>query len=35
MSWVLAGVGLGALIFIHELGHFVVSLVLGMRPRKF
>jgi regulator of sigma E protease len=27
--------GLGLLILVHELGHFVVSLVLGMRPRKF
>ncbi len=28
-------VGLGLLIFIHELGHFGVSLALRMRPRKF
>jgi len=28
-------VGLGFLIFIHELGHFSASLALGMRPRKF
>ena len=28
-------VGLGVLIFVHELGHFVASLGLGMRPRKF
>ncbi len=28
-------IGLGLIIFIHELGHFVVSLALGMRPRKF
>lgn len=35
MTFVLAIVGLGFLIFIHELGHFVVSLVLGMRPRRF
>jgi regulator of sigma E protease len=27
--------GLGLLILVHELGHFVVSLVLGMRPRRF
>lgn len=27
--------GLGLLIFVHELGHFLVSLVLGMRPRRF
>lgn len=28
-------IGLGVLIFVHELGHFLVSLVLGMRPRRF
>ena len=28
-------VGLGFLIFIHELGHFSASLALRMRPRKF
>jgi regulator of sigma E protease len=28
-------VGLGVIIFIHELGHFLVSLGLGMRPRRF
>ena len=28
-------VGLGVLIFVHELGHFAVSLALRMRPRKF
>ncbi len=28
-------VGLGVLIFVHELGHFVASLGLGMRPRRF
>ncbi|MGZ8687539.1 MAG: site-2 protease family protein, partial [Gaiellaceae bacterium] len=28
-------VGLGLLIFIHELGHFGASLALRMRPRKF
>ena len=27
--------GLGVLIFVHELGHFVVSRALGMRPRRF
>jgi regulator of sigma E protease len=27
--------GLGLLILIHELGHFLVSLALGMRPRRF
>jgi len=28
-------VGLGLLIFVHELGHFAASLALQMRPRKF
>jgi regulator of sigma E protease len=27
--------GLGVLILVHEAGHFVVSLALGMRPRRF
>ena len=27
--------GLGLLIFVHELGHFSASLALGMRPRRF
>ena len=27
--------GLGLLIFVHELGHFTASLALGMRPRRF
>jgi regulator of sigma E protease len=27
--------GLGLLILVHELGHFVASLALGMRPRRF
>jgi regulator of sigma E protease len=31
----LAIVGLGLLVFVHELGHFVASLALKMRPRKF
>jgi regulator of sigma E protease len=35
MTVFIAIVGLGLLIFVHELGHFVVSLVLGMRPRRF
>ncbi len=35
MSFVVAVVGLGLLVFVHELGHFVASLALGMRPRKF
>jgi regulator of sigma E protease len=35
MTILVAIVGLGLLIFIHELGHFSASLALGMRPRKF
>ena len=27
--------GLGVLILVHELGHFIASLALGMRPRRF
>ena len=35
MTIVVSLVGLGLLVFIHELGHFTASLVLRMRPRKF
>lgn len=35
MTFAIAIVGLAFLIFIHELGHFVVSLLLRMRPRRF
>lgn len=35
MTILLAIVGLGVLILVHELGHFLVSLGLGMRPRRF
>lgn len=35
MTFFYAIVGLGVLIFVHELGHFSVSLALGMRPRRF
>jgi len=35
MTFLYAIVGLGVLIFVHELGHFTVSLGLGMRPRRF
>jgi regulator of sigma E protease len=35
MSFAIAVIGLGALVLIHEAGHFVASLALGMRPRKF
>ena len=35
MTIFVAIVGLGLLVFVHELGHFVASLALRMRPRKF
>ena len=35
MSIFVAIVGLGLLIFVHELGHFLVALAVGLRPRKF
>jgi membrane-associated protease RseP (regulator of RpoE activity) len=28
-------VGLGLLVFVHELGHFTASVALRMHPRKF
>ena len=35
MSVGVAIIGLAALIFIHEAGHFVAARAVGMRPRKF
>jgi regulator of sigma E protease len=35
VSFFVAVVGLGLLVLVHELGHFLASLALGMRPRKF
>lgn len=35
MSILVAIVGLGLLIMVHELGHFLVALAVGLRPRKF
>ncbi len=35
MSIGIAILGLAALIFIHEAGHFVAARLVGMRPRKF
>jgi regulator of sigma E protease len=32
---VIAILGLAFLVFVHELGHFSVSLAVGMRPRRF
>lgn len=34
MSILIAIVGLGVLILVHELGHFSVALATGLRPRK-
>jgi regulator of sigma E protease len=31
----IAILGLGVLVLVHEMGHFFVSLAVGMRPRKF
>jgi regulator of sigma E protease len=35
MTIFVAIVGLGLLVFVHELGHFSASVALRMRPRKF
>ena len=35
MIWVAVIGGLVGLVFIHELGHFGVALLVGMRPRSF
>ncbi|MDQ3992588.1 MAG: site-2 protease family protein [Actinomycetota bacterium] len=35
MNIFIAIVGLAALVFVHELGHFLTALATGMRPRKF
>jgi regulator of sigma E protease len=35
MTIFLAILGLGLLVFVHELGHFGASIALRMRPRKF
>jgi regulator of sigma E protease len=35
MNILLAILGLGLLVFVHELGHFTASIALRMRPRKF
>jgi len=34
MIWVVVIVGLMLLVYIHELGHFSVAMLLGMRPRS-
>ena len=35
MNVFIAILGLGLLIFVHELGHFVAARAVGLRPRKF
>jgi regulator of sigma E protease len=35
MIWLVVIVGLLLLIFLHELGHFTVALLVGIRPRSF
>ncbi len=35
MTILVSILGLGLLVFVHELGHFAASLALRMRPRKF
>jgi regulator of sigma E protease len=35
VNLVIAIVGLAFLVFVHELGHFLVALAVGMRPRRF
>ncbi|HVN62827.1 MAG TPA: M50 family metallopeptidase [Gaiellaceae bacterium] len=33
MTWLVVVVGLGLLVFLHELGHFTVARLVGMKPR--
>jgi regulator of sigma E protease len=35
MTWIVVAVGLLLLVFLHELGHFTVALLVGIRPRSF
>jgi regulator of sigma E protease len=35
MIWLVVIVGLLLLVFLHELGHFTVALLVGIRPRSF
>ncbi|MDX6474377.1 MAG: regulator of sigma protease [Gaiellaceae bacterium] len=35
MTWIVVAVGLLLLVFLHELGHFSVALLVGIRPRSF
>ena len=35
MTWLVVAGGLILLVFLHELGHFSVALLVGVRPRSF
>jgi regulator of sigma E protease len=35
MTWIVVAGGLALLVFLHELGHFTVARLVGMRPRAF
>ena len=35
MTWVVVIFGLALLVFLHELGHFTVARLVGMKPRAF
>ena len=35
MTWLVVILGLGLLVFLHELGHFAVARRVGIRPRAF
>jgi regulator of sigma E protease len=35
VTWLIVILGLGLLIFLHELGHFPVARLVGMKPRAF
>jgi regulator of sigma E protease len=35
MTWLIVGLGLVVIVFLHELGHFSVAMAVKMRPRSF
>jgi regulator of sigma E protease len=35
VTWLVVILGLAALVFLHELGHFLAARILGMKPRAF
>jgi regulator of sigma E protease len=35
LTWIVVVLGLGLVIFLHELGHFTVARLVGMKPRAF